>query len=291
MKKNVLHYIINEEFNKLLQEYAKDDDIDWDIYEKREDIAREILSDFLYNNNDNFTKEISWRLISYPTLKKVWEDYMKYGFIRSTKPLNTIESIITNNILKLDVLTEMQGHTPVDPDEEFFKEEFYPLIDDYLQYKSQQKSDDSSQLEIDFEKGSGSGMQKQQTKINPNQYEMKVYDFFDKIIKENNITDPNEIKEELFEALKDRFFDYYTEDSKTGQPYLSDYGLEPLQKILIQLRNTPEDDIDRRIILLDKILNVVHPRSDLAALFVKGGSKALSDLSASPSERASEKEN
>ena len=291
MKKNVLHYIINEEFNKLLQEYAKDDDIDWDIYEKREDIAREILSDFLYNNNDNFTKEISWRLISYPTLKKVWEDYMKYGFIRSTKPLNTIESIITDNILKLDVLTEMQGHTPVDPDEEFFKEEFYSLIDDYLQYKSQQKSDDSSQLEIDFEKGSGSGMQKQQTKINPNQYEMKVYDFFDKIIKENNITDPNEIKEELFEALKDRFFDYYTEDSKTGQPYLSDYGLEPLQKILIQLRNTPEDDIDRRIILLDKILNVVHPRSDLAALFVKGGSKALSDLSASPSERASEKEN
>jgi cell division protein FtsX len=60
-------------------------------------------------------------------------------------------------------------------------------------------------------------------------------------------------------------------------------------KLVIKLRNTPEDDISNRIILLDKILNVVHPRSDLASLFVKGGSKALSNLSASPSERAEEK--
>jgi len=289
MKNNILKYIINEEFNKFLYEYVKDDDVDWDLYEKRDEKVGDILSDFLYDNNADFTKEISWNLVPYEMLKKVWEDYMRYGFLRSTKPLDKIERIITNNILKLDVLTEMQGHTSVNPEEEFFKEFFYPLIDDYLQYKSQQKSDNRNQLEIDFEKGGGSGIEKQERWINPNQNEMKVFDFFDKIIEKKSLTDSNKIRDELYDALVERFYYYYTEDSKTGQPYLSDYGLEPLQKLLIKLRNTSEDNINERIMLLDKILNVVHPRSDLASLFVRGGSRALSDLSASPSERIKEK--
>ena len=37
------------------------------------------------------------------------------------------------------------------------------------------------------------------------------------------------------------------------------------------------------------MLNVVHQRSDLASWFVKGGSNALADLSASPSEKAATK--
>jgi hypothetical protein len=289
MNNNILQYIINEEYNKFLYEYIKDDDVDWDLYEKRDEKVREILGDFLYDNNPDFTKEISWHVVPYEMLKKVWEDYMRYGFLRSTKPLDKIERIITNNVVKLDVLTEMQGHSPVDPDEEYFKEEFYPIINDYLQYKSQQYIDNRNQLEIDFEKGGGSGVRKQESRINPNQNEMKVFNFFDSIVEKKSLTDPDKIREELYEALKDQFHYYYTEDSKSGQPYLSDYGLEPLQKLVIKLRNTPEDNVSERIITLDKILNVVHPRSDLAALFVKGGSKALSDLSASPSERASEK--
>lgn len=287
---NIIQYIINEELNRFLHEYVKDDDVDWDLYENRHEIQTEILSDFLYDNNSDFTKEISWRVVPYETLKKVWEDYMRYGFIRSIKPLNKIERIITNNILKLDVLTELQGHTPANPDEDF-EEAFNPIIEYYIQYKSQQKPDNKNQLEIDFEKGGGHGIQKQNTTTQisqPSSDEKRIFDFFD-----NNLDldgkDVDEIKENAMELLLDRFHEYYTEDSKSGQPYLSDYGLEPLQKLVIKLRNTSEDNINERIVLLDKILNVVHPRSDLASLFVQGGSKALSDLSASPSERAEEK--
>lgn len=290
MKNNILNYIINEELNKFLQEYVKDDDVDWDLYENRSIITSDILNDFLFNNNSDFTKEISWRVIPYSMLKKVWEDYMKYGFLRSTKPLDIIERIMTNNTLKLDILTELQGHTPVNPNDTIH-EYFDPIIDNYIQYKKQ-KPHDKNQLEIDFEKGSGQGVEKQDTTYYPDSDEKKIFDFFDKTLENNsmdlNDMDVDELKEKLYNILLGRFYDYYTESSKTGQPYLSDYGLEPLQKLLIKLRNISDENIGEKIITIDKMLNVVHPRSDLAELFVQGGSNALANLSASPSERKKE---
>lgn len=58
---------------------------------------------------------------------------------------------------------------------------------------------------------------------------------------------------------------------------ISDYGLKPLHKFLVQLRK--EFDPSKKLPILDKMLNVVHQRSDIAAWFVEGGSAALSDLS------------
>ena len=40
-----------------------------------------------------------------------------------------------------------------------------------------------------------------------------------------------------------------------------------------------EDAPENKLVLIDKILNVVHQRSDMASWFVQGGSAALSDLS------------
>ena len=62
-----------------------------------------------------------------------------------------------------------------------------------------------------------------------------------------------------------------------GQWRLSDYGLKPLHKLLAQLRK--EFNPSKKLPILDKILNVVHQRSDIASWFVEGGSAALSQLS------------
>ena len=58
---------------------------------------------------------------------------------------------------------------------------------------------------------------------------------------------------------------------------MSDYGLEPLNKKLSELRKIgiPEKKLKK----IDEILNVVHQRSDIAGWFVEGGSAALSKLS------------
>lgn len=54
---------------------------------------------------------------------------------------------------------------------------------------------------------------------------------------------------------------------------ISDYGMEPLQKIYTMIFNadTPEE----KLYACDKALNVVHQRSDLAEMFVEGGTRTL----------------
>lgn len=67
-----------------------------------------------------------------------------------------------------------------------------------------------------------------------------------------------------------------------GQPLLSDYGPKKINEFL--LKAIMEEDYGKKLTWLDAILNVCHQRSDLAEVFVEGGSKTLSILSASPSE-------
>jgi len=77
------------------------------------------------------------------------------------------------------------------------------------------------------------------------------------------------------EDLEKHFGDYI-EDSN-GAARISDFALEPLLNKLRELKHleTPED----RLMKIDQILEIIHMRSDIASWFVKGGSKALSNLS------------
>jgi len=64
---------------------------------------------------------------------------------------------------------------------------------------------------------------------------------------------------------------YFT--NKQGGWLLSDYGLRPLEKIYVQIFNadTPEE----KLYAVDKALNVIHQRGDLADMFVDGGTSTL----------------
>ena len=62
-----------------------------------------------------------------------------------------------------------------------------------------------------------------------------------------------------------------------GSDAYSDYGLKPLFKLLKELEenNAPEE----KIVTINKILDVIHQRGDLASAFIEGGSSALYSIS------------
>lgn len=77
----------------------------------------------------------------------------------------------------------------------------------------------------------------------------------------------------------DKQWEKFVESMETtdGQALISDYGLPPL-KILaskILTADTPE----QQLLLVDRALNIVHQRSDLASLFIKGGTSSLDRIS------------
>lgn len=265
---------LREIINKLILERSVTGDVDWELYEIKDEELGEIFDDFLYYNNDDMTKHIPWKVISFPRLKKIWEDFVKIYQVRDTKGLEDIENIMQINTIKLWIITELSGHTEYDPSKEF-ADNFGPYIDDYIKH-TKIKNIDPNQYQMNFDKKTGKALKPSLPKINVNKVENK---YFDNYIEDNGLEKetPDELKDKLIEALMGRFAYYYTVDPKSGADYLSDYGLEPLLKGLSQLRDadTPEEKLP----IIDQMLNVVHQRSDMAAWFVEGGSRALSKLS------------
>jgi len=108
--------IIREEYIKFLKE---NDDINYEYYEREDEVKQWIFTDFLYKNTPDFTKTIPWRLVPYPRLKKIWEDYIRTGIVRDTKGLEMIGDIMISNTYKINILTELAGHTPNSPDDDY----------------------------------------------------------------------------------------------------------------------------------------------------------------------------
>ncbi len=90
------------------------------------------------------------------------------------------------------------------------------------------------------------------------------------------------LREEIFDNCDIEFTDKQWEDNtwrfcdKNGVDYISDYGIEPLQNVYVIIFNakTPEE----KMYACDKALNVVHQRSDLASMFVEGGTTTLNQI-------------
>ena len=95
-------------------------------------------------------------------------------------------------------------------------------------------------------------------------------------------SDPSEDFEEYgitTEEQKEAFYDYATDEDGTYR--LSDYGLKPLEEFAFQLytqATTPEE----QLLIVDKMLNVVHQRSDLSKWYIEGGFTSLNELAGKP---------
>lgn len=134
-----IYKIIKEEIIKYLRE--SDEDIDWDLYEKMDEIKMDVLYGFL-RNKERGIKSQPWKLVPFARLKKIWEDFMRTGVVRDTNGLEMIDDIVQSNIIRLYVNTELVGHSEHNPDEDFqeagFTEEdkelFYDYIDKFSDY-------------------------------------------------------------------------------------------------------------------------------------------------------------
>lgn len=90
---------------------------------------------------------------------------------------------------------------------------------------------------------------------------------------------------DTFDPLEGRF-DYFTDaqkeqlqsglELKDGSWLVSDYGLPYLKKIYDQIFRA--DTAEEQLFAVDRALNVVHQRGDIAAFFVEGGTKTLNEI-------------
>ena len=202
--------IIRSEIKNFLLEW--DDDFFYDLIYERDEIMRNTIESAM---NASPNDRQPWSVVPFARLKKVWEDAAKYGFVRDEKGLNMIQSRMLTNLLKLDVNTELLGHSQSYPDE---------------------------------------------------------YEF----------EDAGTTREAFEEKMEENYWSYF-DDPNSGHARISDYGLKPLWQKAQML--SKEKDPMKRLSLLDQMLNVVHMRSDIAAMFVEGGSNALTTLSGEHGDR------
>ena len=216
--------IEGNESNKILHQINENDDIDWDLYDLMNDVKYQMFGEYISavkkespdpENGKYLKARQSWEVVPFVQLKTVWEAFIDQGKVpdRMMVMLDKIEEVITENICKLNINTEMAGHSQHSPKEE------------WRQYLEGQIDEDKMDAYIDY--------------------------------------------------LDSSFVDWIEEPS--GQMRISDYGLDPLNKKLSELRKIgiPEKKLKK----IDEILNVVHQRSDIAGMFIEGGSRALSQLS------------
>jgi hypothetical protein len=73
----------------------------------------------------------------------------------------------------------------------------------------------------------------------------------------------------------DEKFPDHVEDEH-GAWRISDYALKPLTSDSMQLMG--ESDPVRKLLIIDRMLNRIHARSDIAALFIEGGQNTLNQM-------------
>jgi hypothetical protein len=203
---------------------------------------------------------------------------MTYGSVRDTRGLEYIEEIMTDNTLKIYSITKLLGHTTYSPDDEY-KENFGYYVDEQLKCILR-KPVDINQLEIPFNDPRKKNVKKVPQEPCEIQIDPYIQEFVNNLIEEE--VKEQDIRKKVYEELTGKFSYYYVEDPNSGQAYMSDYGMQPLLELVGELRRgtTPEE----KLLIIDRMLNVVHPRSDMASWFVEGGSGALGQLSGSPTQ-------
>lgn len=92
-----------------------------------------------------------------------------------------------------------------------------------------------------------------------------------------SIHDWGEAWEYMGERGYEEILDAFMPKFSNGHDLISDYGLEPLQRIVVELLQT--DDPNQIIVLINKALDISHQRSDLSELFIEGGQASLNKIS------------
>lgn len=192
-------YSIKKKKEEKLPEFKSVEDVLYNVDDQKASLLQEF-----YDKKRKQKSMMSWDVVPFARLKKIWQDYVIYGFIRDVDGINYIATKMLANLARLQAATDLSGHSRDNPDD----------IAEELGYKPMGEQND---------------------------------DFY-----------------------------WHFLETQYGTP-VSDYGLTPLWKLGQQL--VEETVPERKLLIIDQMLNIVHQRGDLAALFIEGGKFSLSQLS------------
>lgn len=81
-----------------------------------------------------------------------------------------------------------------------------------------------------------------------------------------------------YSVLENKYhIDDYIPFFSNGHAVLTDYGIEPLEKLAAKL--IPMTDVNDILVTINMIMDVAHQRSDLSELFLEGGQKSHYSIS------------
>lgn len=238
-------------------------DEQYNAFDKWDTEYREEIRNHLYDIINGVKKQ-PWKVISFELIKRIWMEYAQYKIIRFEKmerKLEQMATLVVTNIVKLYVNTVLSGHTNFSIKDEVYEGGF--CFKEKSQNEEQQQEQDTEIKEAD-------------PTLFPVQYippevKYKAGDYDSE--KDCELLPFTE--EEYQERSED-----YIYDENWGQWRISDCAMQPLIELANSLLLSTE--AEERLILIDKVFNVVHPRGDIASLFIKGGSRALSELADNP---------
>lgn len=229
-----------EEYNSEDDYYSLLDEITYDIFQKIKN-----------------QEKIKTAKINPMQYKTALMDFMRFPrnphFVRfPVKYVYRWKSIMIEGVAMLDALTSIHGHSS-----DFPYQEFYDVFNYTESYQSDQYNLFSGELEEVTPDGEYTAWAKEKYKETGDKDYLREYDW-------------NSIYEFLDTVYHiDDFVPFF----ESGHAVMSDFGLGPLRNLAMELitKERPED----MIILINKMLDVTHPRGDLAELFITGGSNSL----------------
>lgn len=240
--------ITEEQFVSLIEQT----NAEYDFYSLLSTTIYETFSDIASGTKIKFFK------IKPNQYKRALTEFMRFReFLRfPVKYIFKWKDLMLYNVALLDTLTSIHGHTSYFPYEEFY---------DRFNYSESYKSKQYDLFTKDL------------TEVNPDGYyttwaKNKYKETGNKdYLREN---DWNSIYDFLDNELN---IDDSVPFFSNGQPVLTDYGLTPLLDLSHILVN--QEDPGEILVTINKMLDISHQRSDLAELFIEGGSASLDFIS------------
>jgi len=102
------------EFGTTVAEASRQDHVMYDLSDREDEIAHQVVTAFELNKNSTDNKQL-WKPVPFSHVQKIWNDYARWGFVRDTKGIDAIAKQTIDNFLQLYVNTVLAGHTQLDP--------------------------------------------------------------------------------------------------------------------------------------------------------------------------------
>lgn len=227
---------------KRLMEYDRSYQESWEVFDEYE---REIATKIVHEIADGVEHE-RWRLIPFGRLQRIWNEFARFKFIRDEKGMEMIRNICISNTARLYVNSVLVGHTERHP-KEYVR---YDVGYCFKEPKAENPEEPTDPNQLNLFNPEDRSKPKQE----------KKYD---------------ECEGMTLDLTWDEFEDRM--DTYIGDDTFSDYATKPLVDLAYELieAGSPEE----QLLICDRMFNVIHCRGDIAALYVQGGSHALSQLS------------